>query len=148
MPIIDDPQLPIRNRYVEGMDEAEKAAEIRQLRAERERLWDQLGQAQARIETDGRELERLRAENEQHLRDTFRAFQELDRLRAALKPFAELAGKLDGAPNLVGLLTADDFERAKSAYEQRAQPTSSPKCPGCGAVVQSYCQTCQRQLES
>lgn len=35
----------------------------------------------------------------------------------ALKPFADLAGKLDGAPNLVGLLTEADFQRAKTAWE-------------------------------
>lgn len=39
----------------------EELSEIGRLKAERERLWDQLGQAQARIETDGRDLERLRA---------------------------------------------------------------------------------------
>lgn len=40
----------------------------------------------------------------------------VERLLAALKPFAELAGKLDGAPNLIGLLTEADFQRAASAY--------------------------------
>lgn len=45
------------------------------------------------------------------------AMVELGELRLALAPFANLAGKLDGAPNLIGLLTEDDFRRAREAIE-------------------------------
>lgn len=38
--------------------------------------------------------------------------REIEKLRAAIKPFADLAGKLEGAPNLVGMLTEEDFRQA------------------------------------
>ena len=62
------------------------------------------------------EIERLRlqvAENAE-FSDYWRT--EAQEARDALKPFAKLAGKLNAAPNLVGLLTEDDFRRAAEAY--------------------------------
>jgi len=46
---------------------------------------------------------------------------EIERLRAALRPFAELGGKLETASNLVGLLTEEDFQRARNAYNGGGQ---------------------------
>ncbi len=47
----------------------------------------------------------------------------VDRLREALKPFADLGAKLDGAPNLVGLLTEDDFRRAGEVFRETRPST-------------------------
>lgn len=57
------------------------------------------------------------------LGDLRRWLAKIERLQAALKPFADLAGKLDGAPNLIGLLTEEDFKSAASALadEQSAE---------------------------
>lgn len=49
----------------------------------------------------------------------------IERLQAALKPFADLAGKLDGAPNLIGLLTEEDFKRAAAALADEQSPGES-----------------------
>lgn len=75
---------------------------------------------------------------------------ENERLRAALKPFADLAGKLDGAPNLIGLLTEADFKRAAEAFgnEQNARPI---KCEGCDTGIADppsrLCPGCQAYVE-
>ena len=44
---------------------------------------------------------------------------EVAELRAALEPFAKLASTLEDAPNLIGLLTEEDFRRAAAALAQR-----------------------------
>lgn len=89
--------------------------------AERDDLQDRLGQAEVRIETDGRELVLIRAER--------------DRLRTVLKPFAEVVSTWDGedASLVIQLLAYDegpapcvnveDFREAARVYEQSGDKT-------------------------
>lgn len=52
---------------------------------------------------------------------------EIERLRAALKPFAELGRKLDDAPNLIGLLNESDWKNAVEAYgDEQSVPEKKP----------------------
>jgi hypothetical protein len=89
------------------------------------------------------------------------AADEIERLQAALKPFAEVAREWDGEPDSLEVelkaydtggpgLSVSDFRRADETLhnEQEVPASPSPKCPGCGAVIASYCPACQRQLES
>ena len=69
------------------------------------------------------EIDRLRLQVNENaeIADYWRT--EAQEARAALKPFAELAGKLDAAPNLVGLLTEADFKRAADAFGAAELPS-------------------------
>lgn len=66
------------------------------------------------------EIERLRLQSNENAEFATYWQKEVERIKAALRPFAELAGKLDGAPNLVGLLTEEDFRRAAEAFGTEA----------------------------
>lgn len=63
-----------------------------------------------------------------------RLIDEIARLRTAIKPFADLAGKLDAAPNLVGLLTEEDFKRAAAALDHEQGGGVCRHCNGKGST--------------
>lgn len=62
------------------------------------------------------EINRLRLQSHENAEFAEHWKQQTVKLRSALRPFAELARNLDGAPNLIGLLTEEDFRRAAEAF--------------------------------
>ena len=65
------------------------------------------------------EIERLKIVKTAALKIADERGKENVELRAALEPFAKLASTLEDAPNLIGLLTEEDFRRAAAALAQR-----------------------------
>lgn len=94
--------------------------------------------------TMGEEIDRLR-----EVRDS--QALEIERLRAVLKPFADLAAKLDSAPNLIGILTEEDWRRAARAFNGEQTPKRGEiiKCTQCGGPVAfgDCCNACDKPTD-